>query len=356
MLLTGATGCIGIHVLECLLRTTTLEVSVLLRGASSQAALHRLASAYRAAHRDQALPLARIKVLLGDLGAPKWGLPLSVWEHQAAEIDEVIHCGAEVNFLLPASQLFAPNVLGTATLIQFCREGRAKRVHHVSSLAAKLKAVDVYGGAPAGTTGYGYTKYLADRLIVRAQAQGLSARIYRADDVLPSICAGHVNQQSLVHMLLSCCLKLGVAPAGCGELGLLPVDALARWLCGFVGTAANFGPAPALVGVVGQQFFPFDMLVWAVGGKLGREVTQVGYDAFLALLRRIDNPRAALLHDMLPRAGSGRVAFTQPVAVADRQAMCAAVPNGQQLVANLGDFALYIDSLAQAQALEGPAA
>jgi amino acid adenylation domain-containing protein/thioester reductase-like protein len=354
VLLTGATGCIGVHVLECLLRTTTLEVSVLLRGASSQAALDRLASAYRDAHRGQALPLARIKVLLGDLAAPKWGLPLPVWEHQAAEIDEVIHCGAEVNFLLPASQLFAPNVLGTAGLIQFCREGRAKRVHHVSSLAAKLKAVEVHGGAPAGTTGYGYTKYMADRLIVRAQAQGLSARIYRVDDVMPSICAGHVNQRSLVHMLLSCCLRLGVAPAGCGELGLLPIDALARWLCGFVGAQACFGGAPALVDVVGQQFVPFDMLVWAVAGKLGRESTPIGYDAFLALLRRTDDPRAALLHDMLPPAGSGRVAFTHPLPVADRQARCAAVPNGQQLVANLGDFALYLESLART--LDGPAA
>lgn len=353
VLLTGATGCIGVHLLECLLRTTTLEVSVLLRGASSQAALDRLASAYRDAHRGQVLPLARIKVLLGDLAAPKWGLPLPVWEHQAAEIDEVIHCGAEVNFLLPASQLFAPNVLGTENLIQFCREGRAKRVHHVSSLAAKLQAVEVHG-APAGTTGYGYTKYMADRLIVRAQAQGLSARIYRVDDVMPSICSGHVNQRSLVHMLLSCCLRLGVAPAGCGELGLLPIDALARWLCGFVGAQANFGVAPALVDVVGQQFVPFDMLVWAVAGKLGRESVPIGYEAFLALLRRTDDPHAALLHDMLPPAASGRVAFTHPLPVADRQAKCAAVPNGQQLVANLGDFALYLESLART--LDGPAA
>ena len=189
---------------------------------------------------------------------------------------------------------------------------------------------------------------------MRAQAQGLPARIYRVDDVLPSICAGHVNQRSLVHMLLSCCLRLGVAPAGCGEIGLLPIDALARWLCGFVGTQAGFGTAPALVDVVGQQFVPFDMLVWAVAGKLGRESTPIGYDAFLALLRRTDDPRAALLHDMLPPAGSGRVAFTHPLPAADRQAKCAAVPNGQQLVANLGDFALYLESLART--LDGPGA
>ena len=354
VLLTGATGCIGVHVLECLLRTTKLHVSVLLRGASSQAALDRLVRAYGAAHQGQALPLARIKVLLGDLAAPKWGLPLSVWEHQAAEIDEVIHCGAEVNFLLPASQLFGSNVQGAATLIRFCREGRAKRVHHVSSLAARLTAVDVHGGAPAGTTGYGYTKYLADRLIVRAQAQGLVGRIYRVDDVLPSICAGHVNQQSLVHMLLSCCLRLGVAPAGCGELGLLPIDALARWLCGFVGTPANFGTTPALIDVVGQQFVPFEMLVWAVAGKLGREAAPISYDAFLALLSRTDDPRTALVRDMLPPAGSGRVAFTHPLPAADRLAKCAAVPNGRQLAASIGDFALYLESLARM--LDGPAA
>lgn len=345
VLLTGATGYIGIHVLECLLRTTTLEVSVLLRGTSTQVALDRLATAYRTAHPGQTLPLDRIKVLLGDLGAPRWALPPSVWAHQTVEVDEVIHCGAEVNFLLSASQLFATNVLGTATLIQFCQEGRAKRVHHVSSLAAKPNVVDVYDSA--GTTGYGYTKYLADRLIERVQAQGLAARIYRVDDVLPSICAGHVNKQSLVHMLLSYCLRLGVAPAGCGELGMMPVDSLARWLCGFVGTEENFGMAPRLIDVVGKEFIAFDKLVLAVAGKLEREVLPIGYDEFLALLRKSDNPHAALLYGMLPQVGSGRVAFAQPLAFDNRLTMFAAVPNGQQLVASLDDFALYIESLAR---------
>ncbi|WP_373459188.1 SDR family oxidoreductase [Pseudomonas fluorescens] len=97
----------------------------------------------------------------------------------------MIHCGAAVNFLLHASQLFSTDVGGAPELIRFCNESKAKRPHHVSSLAAKLPLCS--GRVPEGVVSEAeaehrcyriwMSKYLADNLVVAAK-QGLHARIW----------------------------------------------------------------------------------------------------------------------------------------------------------------------------------
>ncbi|RJG15048.1 NAD-dependent epimerase/dehydratase family protein [Massilia cavernae] len=350
LLLTGATGFIGIHLLGRLVATTTLAITVLLRGASAEAALARLAAAYRRAHPGQTLPHERIEVLLGDLVQPGWGLSEQAWRYHTQAIDEVVHCGAEVNFLFHASQLFAVNVGGTLALIRFCDEGKVKQLHHISSMAAKLapttgKALSFADASALGATGYGYTKYLSDHLVASAQAQGLAARIYHVDDVLPSIGTGLANSQSLAHILLMHCLQHGLAPQGCGDLGLLSADALAQWLCGFIGTRERFAAAPPVLDVIGQQLVPFDQLVRSVATKLERSAVPIAYDAFLAFLKQLDHSGAALLHDILPPAGGARVAFTKLGLAGEEQPVNAGIPQAQLLAANTDDFNLYIRAL-----------
>lgn len=344
LLLTGATGFVGIHVLGHLLATTRLRIAVLLRGRTREGALARLDAAFCRAFPGRELDPARIDILLGDLALPHWGLAPDEWLRQAGRIDEVMHCGANVNFLSHVSQLQAANVGGTVELVRFCNEGRAKRVHHVSSLAAR--AVE----GTTGMTGYAWTKYRADCVIAEAQVQGLAAKIYRVDDVLPSISVGCTNDQSLVHLLLMQCLDLGVAPDGCGSLGLLAVDALAQWLCAFVGTRARFDQAPPLTDVVGHRFVPFDELAQFAARRLGRALRPVSYRALCDALRDAGRPETVLLHDMLPAPDSGAVPFTRtPPAPGPQRAF----PHAQLLGASLADFAAFGTALARQAASAG---
>jgi len=347
LLLTGASGFVGIHILAHLLATTCLEVTVLLRGSKKESALSRLETAFLNAFPTKVLQRKRINVLLGDLALPRWGLNQDEWQHQCAYIDEVIHCGAAVNFLFHASQLFSTNVGGTQELIRFCNEGKSKRLHHVSSLAAKLPLCsgrvpeDVVSEAEAealGVTGYGYTKYLADNLVVAAQKQGLHARIYRVDDVLPSMSTGYSNGQSLFHLLLKQCVQMGVAPAGCGSLGLLSADALAEWLCTFVGSQERFQGGASLIDVVGQQYVGFDEIVRYTAEKTGRDAASASYTDFLSMLTHFDQNEATLIHQILPSVNADKVAFTK-----ESNCFPGDIPQAHLLSAGLNSFDAFIN-------------
>ncbi|NNB68548.1 amino acid adenylation domain-containing protein [Pseudomonas fluorescens] len=346
LLLTGSSGFVGIHILAHLLATTHLHVTVLLRGSNRESALCRLEKVFLSAFPARVLQRQRITVVLGDLALPCWGLDPDEWQHQCASIDEVIHCGAAVNFLFHASQLFSANVGGTQELIRFCNEGKAKRLHHISSLAAKLPAVsgrDPEGSVSAieaaalGVTGYGYTKYLADNLVVAAQQQGLHARIYRVDDVLPSMSTGYSNGQSLFHLLLKQCVQMGVAPAGCGSLGLLSADALAEWLCTFVGSQERFQSGAPLIDVVGQHYVEFDDIVRYTAQRTGRDIACASYTEFLSMLTHAGQSEATLIQQILPPVNADKVAFTKV-----RRCLPADIPQAHLLTADLNSFDAFI--------------
>lgn len=346
LLLTGSSGFVGIHILAHLLATTQLRMTVLLRGSNRESALYRLEKVFLNAFPASVFQRQRINVVLGDLALPCWGLDQDEWQHQCASIDEVIHCGAAVNFLFHASQLFSANVGGTQELIRFCNEGKAKRLHHVSSLAAKLPAVsdlDPEGivseieAAVLGVTGYGYTKYLADNLVVAAQQQGLHARIYRVDDVLPSMSTGYSNGQSLFHLLLKQCVQMGVAPAGCGSLGLLSADALAEWLCTFVGSQERFQSGASLIDVVGQRYVGFDDIVRYTAQKSGRNTASASYTEFLSMLTHVGQSEATMLHQILPPVSANKVAFTK-----ESSCLLRDIPQAHLLTADLNSLDAFI--------------
>lgn len=47
------------------------------------------------------------------------------------DIDAVIHCGAQVNLVLPYSALHSTNVIGTQMVVSFCMEGKLKPLHYI---------------------------------------------------------------------------------------------------------------------------------------------------------------------------------------------------------------------------------
>lgn len=108
VLLTGATGFVGTHLLHELLQDPDLTVICLVRGENAQ---ERLIAAMAA----QNLFLEnRTKVVAGDLARPWLGLSPDNWRELAGEVDLVLHNGAMVNFLYDYRMHREPNVLGTA--------------------------------------------------------------------------------------------------------------------------------------------------------------------------------------------------------------------------------------------------
>lgn len=236
VLLTGATGFLGAHLLDQLLVQTRAQVFCLVRAADDDAAGISLRRAMeRHSLWREGGAQRRIVPLPGDLGRPLMGLDASSFHELATTIGAVYHCGAQVNLLYPYEALRAVNVGGTLEVLRFAVEGRAKTVHHVSTLsvlereahtpldAALEEPLDGCGANLSG--GYRQSKWVAERLVETARRRGLSAVIYRPGWITGHSITGMGSSSDFLIRLIVASLKLGVAPdLGNAEVCATPVD------------------------------------------------------------------------------------------------------------------------------------
>ena len=124
ILLTGATGFVGMEVLARLLEETDHEVICVVRGDAEARLDQVLATLYSdgAPHRDRVTAIPGD--LTGDVASP-------------GSVDVVCHCAASISFDLPLEEARTINVEGTRTMLRVARESGARRFVHVSSLAAR---------------------------------------------------------------------------------------------------------------------------------------------------------------------------------------------------------------------------
>jgi thioester reductase-like protein len=193
VLLTGATGYLGGHILAELLGQTQSTVLCLTRERDGQDALSRIRANLSAYGRWDEGMAPRILPVRGDLTLPLLGLDAGRFDELARGVGAVYHCGAEVHFTYPYSVLKPANVTGTRELIRLACAGRRKTLHHVSTLAVysltHYDGGEIFEGSEAGpvealTTGYAQSKWVAEGLVAEARRLGVPAVIYRAGAVL----------------------------------------------------------------------------------------------------------------------------------------------------------------------------
>lgn len=112
----------------------------IVRGADPAAARQRIEAAIdsgdtRLSAHFRALAAKHLEVLAGDLGAANFGLDTATWSRLAESVDLIGHAAAMVNHVLPYSQLFGPNVVGTAEIIKLALTTRRKPISYLSTVA-----------------------------------------------------------------------------------------------------------------------------------------------------------------------------------------------------------------------------
>jgi len=135
VLLTGATGFLGRYLaLEWLERMDLVDgkVIALVRAKSDAEARARLDNTFDSG--DPKLPahyrrLAadHLEVIAGDKGEANLGLDQQTWQRLADTVDLIVDPAALVNHVLPYSELFGPNALGTAELLRIALTTRQSR-------------------------------------------------------------------------------------------------------------------------------------------------------------------------------------------------------------------------------------
>jgi len=191
ILLTGATGLVGIAVLERLSRLGAGPILCLVRGDAA-----RLRESWQRSGSAHPFPSDRARLVPGDLSRPNLGLDPSAFEALAAEVGLVIHAGAWTRYFGAPEAIHGTNVEGTRTLASWCaRHGIA--LAHVSSASASSPI-------PAGWNPYVDSKRRAEEVVLASGAPGLVLRLGAllpgAEDRRPADSALSARLRTLVEL------------------------------------------------------------------------------------------------------------------------------------------------------------
>ncbi len=265
VLLTGATGFLGAHLLRELMEQTGATVYCLVRADGPEQARQRLLAAVRPLDLAPEQVAARVVPLAGDLAHPSFGLEPDLVDTLARDVELIWHNGSLVNFLAAYPALHAANVLGTREVLRLACRGRVKPVIYVSSLDVIAAAAHAAGGTvtedePLGDCrglqgGYPQSKWVAEKLVRAAGERGLPVCVMRPGLVTGDSRTGRGGGGDLVTRLLASILRLGAFPEGIGEIDLVPVDFVAAAAVWLARRRASFGrtfhltnPRPAALG------------------------------------------------------------------------------------------------------------
>jgi len=238
ILLTGATGFLGIHLLNTLLQKTSATVYCLVRGGNLDTVDSKLKQNIHKHKLEHLSGNPRVKIIIGDLEKPILGIAHDKWLWLATNVDSIYHCGAYVHHVYDYDKLFKANVQSTIELLKLSAENKNKAFHFVSTISS-ISAFDEYGYAtengpselslPVTPSGYALTKMVAERILWRAQKRGFNITIYRPGNITGDTTFGicHPEQNHLL-LLLKSCIQLGIVPNIDNNFEALPVDVLAN--------------------------------------------------------------------------------------------------------------------------------
>ncbi|MER5797803.1 thioester reductase domain-containing protein [Streptomyces mirabilis] len=256
ILLTGATGFLGSHMLLDLLRHSDAHVYCLVRAADEEAALGRLGEALKRYELPWSSEVRRrVTVLPGDIRRPHLGLSDELWTTLTHELDSVVGVAAAVDFLRGYQSLRQSNVVGSLTLAELAATGRPKPLHHISSIAVfnefgitAMGEDDPLAHVDRLVAGYDQTKWAAEVALRRTRDHGLIVTALRPGGIGGHTRTGAYNPQDLSSGLLSAFGRFRTVPAF-SHLNAAPVDWVSRVAVGVVCEPDAWGYDYNLTGV-----------------------------------------------------------------------------------------------------------
>ncbi len=137
VLLTGATGFLGMELLARLIERADNEVVCLIRAPSASAASERLASVIARLYDEPPEAAGRVRAIAGDVSEPDLGLDPLERERLISTVTAVVHCAASISFDNSLEQARMVNTAGALRMIELSRAiaagGRLRRHLHVST-------------------------------------------------------------------------------------------------------------------------------------------------------------------------------------------------------------------------------
>jgi fatty acid CoA ligase FadD9 len=314
VLLTGATGFLGAHLVEALLSQTDLVVLCLVRAASDDEAASRL----RATLSRYEIPTAvdgRAHAIAGDLAAPRFGLTEAGYARLVDEVDAIVHAGAQVHWLASYATLRGPNVRGTRALLELATTGRLRPFHLISTISTAPSDGDERARLPvevalAGNA-YAASKWVAEAIAQRFADAGLPVAIYRPGMIAGHAARGHGNAEDYLHRYADGATELGLYLDLDACLDMTPVDFVASAIVALLRARPSGGDTWHLVNADQSMSYAAHGRAMA---RAGVAVAPANYEAFRTALMKSPASRLTALSSFFPARGFSMGAGPWPCA------------------------------------------
>lgn len=197
ILLLGATGFLGAHILDNILTNTTSKVYCLIRNKNQISNTERLRKIINYYFGDKYNKLfdKRIIVVDGDITKKDLGLDSNCYKNIVKHISCVLNSAALVKHYGNINDFNNINIHGTKNVIDFCMKNN-KKLYHISTISVSgltkyniqknntcfFKETNLYINQNLNNA-YIYTKFQAEISILEAIEQGLNATILRLGNI-----------------------------------------------------------------------------------------------------------------------------------------------------------------------------
>ena len=191
VLLTGATGYLGIHILRELIDSDAETIYCLVRGKTQEAAERRLRTLlyYYFADAFKDIFGSRLRIVLGNVTEDL----IDKLSPLSPQPSTIINCAAVVKHFSEGTEIEDVNIGGAKRCVDYCLSTGARLIHISTASTRGLWAGEVknetfteqrlYMGQFLGNK-YIYSKFMAERLILDAVAlHGLNAKIMRVGNL-----------------------------------------------------------------------------------------------------------------------------------------------------------------------------
>lgn len=235
VLVTGATGLVGSHMVRELVRRQEGTVFCLVRAESDDSAHRRLAEHLAAVGLAAADLKQRVRAVRGDAALPNLGLTHGRLLELAGRVGVVFHNAARLDFLSSYGELRSANVMSVRSILEFAALGRPKFLGHTSSVSVLesplRREARVAEHAPLDfpeslAVGYAQSKWVADSLVLHARARGFAASIFRPSWIVGP--AGSTSSADFLVRFLEGCRRIGALPESGYRWDLVPAKHVAR--------------------------------------------------------------------------------------------------------------------------------
>ncbi|KAI8947822.1 hypothetical protein F4801DRAFT_605107 [Xylaria longipes] len=230
VLLTGATGTIGCHVLHYIARQSGIDkIYCLVRAEVDGAAKQRVTKAIADTRLDDldASQMSKIIALEAILGEPRFGLSNQLYEALRSSVTTIIHGAWAVNFNMSLRSFEEPYITSVTHLLDLAMHSPLSpkpTFCFLSSVASALRVKDPpikevqYEWEATSNMGYGQSKWVAEKICdvaaQRAESCGidLPVKILRIGQVAGDTRYGLWNPTDTIPIIVQSAITTGVLP------------------------------------------------------------------------------------------------------------------------------------------------